>query len=169
MTIQISSRIASRLLAGFGLAALVGASALVSSRPAQGTGGPVPVQVIGTASVSQSDLGARQPFGMRLYPSIATPATFTVPAGKRLVIQDVAAFNYGGTAKDVAIYTVVNGVSSGRVIPYNVTVGGTLYATASLTDYADPGTTVSVAVDDNNSSDTAGVNVDIHGYYVNIP
>jgi hypothetical protein len=160
-----------RICSAMGLVVLVGAIGIATARQGKPTtGGPVPVTVNGTSIVSDTDNIARQPFATRAYPSAASAATFTVPAGKRLVITDVAAFSYGSTTvEDVALYTTVAGLGAARTIPFTVNNQGMVYADASIMDFADPGTTVTVAIDDANGSDNAGMNVDMHGYYVNLP
>jgi hypothetical protein len=111
---------------------------------------------------------AEQPFAKRFYPSAASAATYTVPTGKRLVITDVAAFSYGSTTvEDVAIYTTTAGVGGARVIPFTVNNHGIVYATSAVSIVADAKSTVTIAIDDSDSTDHAGMNVDVHGYFVN--
>ncbi len=111
---------------------------------------------------------AEQPFAKRFYPSAASVATYTVPAGKRLVITDVAAFSYGSTTvQDVAVYATTAGVGGARLIPFTTNNHGVVYATSAVSIVADANSTVTVAIDDTNSSDSAGMNVDVHGYFVN--
>jgi len=111
---------------------------------------------------------AEQPFAKRFYPSAASAATYVVPVGKRLVITDVAAFSYGSTTvEDVAIYATAAGVGGGRVIPFTTNNHGIVYATSAVSIVADAKSTVTIAIDDTNSSDSAGMNVDVHGYFVN--
>lgn len=111
---------------------------------------------------------AEQPFAKRFYPSAASAATYTVPAGKRLVITDVAAFSYGSTTvEDVAVYATTAGVGGARLIPFTTNNHGIVYATSAVSIVADANSTVTVAIDDANGSDSAGMNVDVHGYFVN--
>jgi hypothetical protein len=111
---------------------------------------------------------AEQPFAKRFYPSAASAATYAVPAGKRLVITDVAAFCYGSTTvEDVAVYATTAGVGGARVIPFTTNNHGIVYATSAVTIVADAKSTVTIGIDDTSSSDSAGINVDVHGYFVN--
>jgi hypothetical protein len=153
---------------------LMGVVGMMSAREGRTTTPVTDVLVTNGPSkpVHNSDIDnpGRTPFSVRVYPSAATAASFVVPAGKRLVITDVAAFSYDSTTvDDVAIYSTINGLGGARTIPFTVNNHGMVYADASIMDFADPGTTVSVAIDDANDTDNAGMNVDIKGYYVAIP
>ena len=159
-----------RLMAGFSSLALLASIGLFASRPAHTAGGPVPVTVANTITNHDLDNAARQPFGIRVFPSSSSAATFVVPAGKRLVIQQISAFSNGSTTvEDVAVYTTISGTGTALIVPFTVNNHGIVYATQSVTDYADAGTLVQVIIDDTNPNDMAGLNVDIHGYYVDVP
>ncbi|HEY3783077.1 MAG TPA: hypothetical protein VGL56_18520 [Fimbriimonadaceae bacterium] len=146
---------------------------------------PVPVQVYGTSAVQAQQTGtwnvnvtdvvpnkdinniAHDPFATRVYPTVQQTVSFTVPAHKRLVINQFSGYDLSsGNVLDYVIYTTTNGAGGALVIPVTTHNGGYGYAIQPICLIADPGTTVSVAVDDSNSQDPAGVNVDIHGYYV---
>jgi hypothetical protein len=77
------------------LGCLVITLVVVSSRSGHSAGGAVPVQVTGTTVVSDTDNAARHPFQYDLSPSSSTSssaiASYTVPAGKRLVIEYLSA------------------------------------------------------------------------------
>ena len=167
---RLTLHFSARLLAGVGTLTLLVGIGLISSRPAHTAGGPIPVTVANTVENHDLDKPARQPFTIRVYPTASTPQNFTVPAGKRLVIQQVSAFNFGSTTvEDVALYSLVSGKASALLVPFTVNNQGIVYASQAVTDYADPGTTVTVALDDTNTADMAGNNVDIVGYYVDVP
>ncbi len=158
------------LISGLTLLGLLAGLGLFASRPAHTAGGPVPVTVANAIANHDLDNAARQPFGIRVFPSPKTFSTFVVPAGKRLVIQQISAFSFGSTTvEDVAVYTTTSGTGTALVVPYTVNNHGVVYAMQAVTDYADPGSTVTIAIDDANQNDTAGHNVDIHGYYVDVP
>ena len=88
MTITLTSR----LFAGVGLAALLGAFGLLSSRPAHTAGGPIPVSVANTVQTQDGD--GRQPVEGQITISSATNAAYgnlvyTVPTGKRLIVESM--------------------------------------------------------------------------------
>ena len=145
------------------------AACLVAAAPEWASAQSVPaVNAASPTWIRDVDNPAQQPFAKRFYPSASSAATYTVPANKRLMITDVAAFSYGSTTvEDVAIYTTSAGVGSARVVPFTTNNHGLVYATSPVTIEADAKTTVTIAIDDASSTDNAGMNVDIHGYFVN--
>jgi hypothetical protein len=132
------------------------------------------VQVSNTAAnpvpTVATDNPASQPFQTRVFPSANQFVSFQVPAGKRLVITDIQAFAFGNssTLTDLELFSSTQGGSAGLLLPFGTNRNGLLFAGRQVTVFADPGTTVFVGVDDTNSQDNAGINVDIHGYYVNV-
>ena len=68
---------------------MLAAVGLFASRPAHTAGGPIPVTVSNTVQNHDIDNPALQPFQVTLAPSGANPSTdsYTVPAGKRFVIE----------------------------------------------------------------------------------
>ena len=166
---KTSNTFTTRLLAGIGLLALLAAIGLVTSRPAHSGGGPVPVTVVNAVTNHDGDNPALQPFAIRVFPTPKASVTFTVPTGKRLVIQQVSAFSFGSTTvEDVELFSVLAGKASTLRIPFTVNNHGIVYATQSLTHYADAGK-VEVKVDDTDVNDTRGLNIDITGYFVDVP
>jgi hypothetical protein len=116
------------------------------------------------------DNRAQNAFATRLYPNASADASFTVPAGKYLVIDSVSAFVYGSTTVvDLGVYTTTNGIGAGALMPFAINNHGVNFASANFNLVADPGTTVTVLVDDTNYADSAGMNVDIRGYFVPAP
>ena len=94
-----SNLFAPRLLAGFGTAALVaGVGLFASSRPARSVGGPIPV------TVSNAPLGVTstegQPVEVYVNTNTSPPSSnlvYTVPAGKRLVVESMSLIVGGGS------------------------------------------------------------------------
>lgn len=147
-----------------GLALSPQAQAVVSALVtiANTTANPVPTKDV--------DNRARNAFATRLFPSPSNAAQITVPADKYLVIDSVTAFSFGSTTvEDVGVYTTTHGVGAGALIPFTVNNHGISYATGTFAIVADPGSTVTVVIDDSSQSDFAGMNVDLRGYYVTSP
>ena len=95
------SLLGSRLLAGVSMLTLLASLALFASRPAHTAGGPIPVSVANTPLATRSeDSEVRQPFQTEIPFFQGTTSgfsdfgSFTVPAGKELVIQSVAGLAY---------------------------------------------------------------------------
>lgn len=123
---------------------------------------PVPVRSV--------DYSVSQAFGTRVFPNPRQPSTLTVPAGKRLVITSVSGFNNGpGTAADLEIDVTSGGQGSAQRIPFGATQSATgqrYLENANVFLVADPGTTVNFFISDSDYNDYAGINIDVHGYYV---
>jgi hypothetical protein len=157
-----------RLSGGLALLSLVAAVGLVSSRPAHTAGGPIAVNVANTVPTVDVDNAARQPVAINLLPDTEHFGSFTVPAGKRLVIQQVSAITTSNTLQEVELNASVSGTDSPLSLPFTATGGGLQYAGGPVTFYADPGTTVRIFLDGSNSSGDFA-QVEIVGYYVNVP
>ena len=155
-----------------GVASACAVLALVSSRPVQAVASAL-VTVTNTSTnpvpVSAVDDRTAQAFGQRVFPSVHNYASITVPAGKHLVITGVTGFNNGnGSISDLEVDMVSGGQGNATRIPFNTTASTTFLR--FLQNYnvfmvADPGTTVYVFIDDADSNDFAGVNIDLHGYW----
>jgi len=108
-------------------------------------------------------------FGTRVYPNVRAYASLTVPAGKRMIITDVSGFNNGnGSASDLEVGVVSGGASTARRIPFGAPQSATALRyllNENLFLVADPGTTVYFFINDSDYNDSAGVNIDVHGYY----
>ncbi len=104
-------------------------------------------------------------FAVRLFPTSNSPATFTVPAGKYLVVTSVNGFSFGGTAPDVELDGVVNGAYAGIRFPFNrPNSSANSYLQNTNTQYViDPGTTAYLYL---GSNDNGGYNIDIKGYFL---
>ena len=168
----LSNTLGPRLLAGAGLLTLLGGLGLfASSRPARSVGGPVPVSVANTVQNSDVDNPARQPVQFVAQPDTSgtgrddAEEDIPVPAHKRLVIEYVSAA-LGTGSGSVTMETV----SGGKLAAYYFIENDTAHLHHFLPTriYADPGTNVSVFVDSNDGNRVYG-DVEISGYYVNVP
>ena len=170
---------APRFFAAFGLLALVGAVGLVSSRPAHTAGGPIAVSVANTVRSHDADNPAQQPFQTRLdFDSTTTNSegTFVVPAGKRLVLENVSAETFSGPMSGVEVYVVTR--IAGQPVLHDVgfadkPIDGVLFMPiVPVRLYADGGSTVSVGVIRGGSlppGSAVGNVVHLSGYLVNVP
>jgi hypothetical protein len=115
---------------------------------------------------------AHEPFEMFVNPTQNAPVSFNVPAHKRLVITMFQGFDNGNTLYEfwIAGYPVRGQPSQEFYIPITNRTssqgGGWNYATAQTQLVFDAGTTVYVGEDDSDTSDMAGVNVSLFGYYI---
>ena len=119
--------------------------------------------------VTAVDNAVLYPFGQRLFPNVRQYATITVPAGKKLVINSITGFNNSnGSVDALEVGLVSNGVPSGMRIPFlpPPNNGWRPLSNTPVFLVADAGSTVYITVDDGNVNDGAGVNVDVHGFYV---
>jgi hypothetical protein len=120
--------------------------------------------------VTSVDDRVAHPFGQRVFPNVRSFATLTVPAGKRLVIDSVSGFNNGnGSAMDLEVDIVSDGVGNAQRIPFGAPQSATALRYLSNENVrlvADPGSTVYFFIDDADFNDSAGINIDVHGYYV---
>ena len=168
-----------RLFAAFGLLALVGAVGLVSSRPARTAGGPIAVSVANTPlPVSSADSRDKQVVQLTQnmsFPAgqaVATVSVYTVPTGKRLVINGVSAYNSSAYPD---AYSVTYGVSGGSqpgfvVRTFNVLPDAARLETggSTLPLYADSGGEVLVQVSRNDPGSKRPFIVTLTGYLVDI-
>jgi hypothetical protein len=131
------------------------------------------VTVVNTSAnpvaVASIDDRVAHPFGQRVFPNVRAYATIAVPAGKRLVITGVSGFNNGnGSASDLEVDVVSGGVGNAQRIPFGAAASATALhylMNENVFLVADPGSTVYFFIDDSNFDDSAGVNIDVHGYY----
>ena len=177
MATSLSVPLGPRLLAGLGLAALLGGLGLVSSRPARSGGGPVPVTVANpSVPVHPTDQAApTEPFQHTFQPTSDTDnrisETITVPAHKRLVIEYVSA-SLNEYPPGVGGYVYLATTSGGETVYYYVTdsVQDFNKRNQTVRIYADPGTTVTVgAVSGDNTTPGIGTDTEVSGYYVDVP
>ena len=136
-----------------------------------------------SSPIHDVDNAARQPvqFGAEVIFtdtdfSASFSGTFTVPAGKRLVIESVDGQISVPTGEQflAKIFTTASGVASGHALPFTSKVNfGSfdVYATAVSTRfYADPGTKVFYLVDRNSGAGGSGpTEIEFSGYLVNLP
>ena len=136
--------------------------------------------------VKDQDNPARQPFQWQNSGTIAAGSdrvdfTIQVPAGKRLVIEQLSGAasvnNSVGTVPRFLIASFSGGIASGYAPGAYVGNDGMsprVYASQQLRMYADPGTNVSVEVQRSSDnvggySGTVSFTVSVTGYLVNIP
>ena len=163
---------APRLLAGFGTAALVaGVGLFASSRPAHTAGGPIPVTVSNSPlATSAADNPAKQPVEVQVILSnVATFSTFyTVPAGKRLVIEYVNIFsNYPSDPDDYSFVLDTDNIFTN----FNEVASGTPYSASSekVLIYAEAGSAVTGFFQYRGSNTSPQIYVTLSGYLVNVP
>jgi hypothetical protein len=177
---SISSKtFAPRLLAGFGTLALVAAVGLfASSRPAHTAGGPIAVAVSNLPlPTTAADSPAKQPFEVQFFLSQSgTPASqggapsifYTVPAGKRLVIEYVnVVSNIPNDPDDYSFVLITGSVSTN----FNVVPSGSPYSAASekVLLYAEAGTPVSGYFQYSGSYSSPQIYGTLSGYLVDVP
>jgi hypothetical protein len=165
----------SRVFAAAAVSLIVGVGSMLLVRPSHSAGGAVPVQITGTASTSDVDNPARQPFAHRFDITMtngASNGTFTVPAGKRLVITYISsdAGVKPGAKVLLDLATIVNGAEVESHLPaidQGVILGQEVYSSSDMMDVtADPGTTVTFAALDSDSTASGGLIVGIYGYLI---
>ena len=164
-----------RLLAGVGLLALLGGIGLMSSRPARTAGGPIPVTVSNLPLPTlPTDVAApRQPVGTQVLVTVTggfgSDTVYTVPAGKRLVIETISATTeFPNTAPNsYSVLVVINNFAAFSAFPL-LPSGSFASGSQSVHLYADPGTTVLGRVfGKSTASDQIGVS--LSGYLVDAP
>lgn len=127
------------------------------------------------------DNPARQPFQIGLGISVANGnltanGSFTVPAGKQLVIEFVSALAAISSGQKLTLQfsTTGGGAPVAFTLPAFLqgTFGGTVddYAVAQqMRVYADPGTSVQFVLTQNNTTAGALADIGVSGYLVNVP
>lgn len=182
------SRMMPRLLAGIGLAALLGAAALVSSRPAHSVGGPVPVTETTPVTTLAGDGPGKQPFAATIFVNIPNGAygaldngnvspgtqTVAVPAGKRLVVQTISVYRSGtlaaGSGAQIFINASLNSTYTSYAVPSVIANGAPYVGVAQpMTFVADPGTEVLANAYRTGTTGAESETVTIAGYLVNVP
>lgn len=171
------NRFRNTLIAAASLSLLAANLMLITTRNSHAGGtppAPIPVTVSNSSlNIRDIDNGALQPVTISLSPNSAssTSATdsFTVPAGKRLVIEFVSAsntqYNAGGAATEYLITTVGGNQAYFRIVN---TVASTATVNMPVKIYADPGTQVSALEQQLGGSSCGGI-MNISGHYVNVP
>ncbi len=131
------------------------------------------VTVVNTSAnpipVTHVDDRVTQAFGFRTFPNVRAFSTVVVPAGKRMVITSVSGFNNGnGSASDLEVDLVSNGVGNAQRVAFAAPQSGTALrylVNENVFLVADAGTTVYFFISDSDFNDSAGINIDVHGYY----
>lgn len=171
-------------LIALGLGIFVAALSTIPSRPVSGAQGPDPVIVTNTPLFMRDvDNPARQPFQMG-FPFTMNSGTqqvfqsFTVPAGKRLVIEYVSMGSGSvpvGQHLFIIITTTVGAVGAfhfvavtpqGSIPPPNA--ADTFVASQPMRVYADPGTTVTIQMQRDSADGACGPNLTVSGYLVDV-
>jgi hypothetical protein len=138
--------------------------------------GSTPVTVVNptSAPVPTTDANepALQPFQATLFPHSSTSNeatdTFTVPAGKRLVIEYYSSQpqDLSGGAAGMVLTTTAGGTFVQYIVYINANTTNAVNQTVRI--YADPGSTVEAFVFNSNASSCAGF-VSVSGHLVNVP
>jgi hypothetical protein len=124
-----------------------------------------PVSVTGTVRDEQNP--GRQPFSYVATVGPNSQLFFTVPTDKRLVMTYVDARSYG-SPDIITIYSKVNSQPTLVRVPFSVSTSPDRhYANQQILGFADPGTMVGVYYFAFGSD--LGAEVNIHGYYVDVP
>ena len=176
-----TASLAPRLLAGFSLAALLSAAGLyASSRPARTAGGPIAVNVANTPlAVSSTDSRNKQPIQfsqdlfIRANESYGDAKVYTVPAGKRLVIESVNAGTYSFSPDRYTIaYSSVGGVEKSQqaILSFNLLPDGAPFETGTSLShlYADDGAGVFAVASRRGFGGFSNISLTFSGYLVDI-
>jgi hypothetical protein len=178
------NKLRNSILAALGVAILCTVVGLNTERKGQAAGAPVavqitnipvPVQVLGTASTEDINNQDLQPVQFELepgtFPGDAT-AEFTVPAGKRLVIDYVAASPASNNTfpnLDLSLSTTVGGTPIAYTLFQNKNDTSVVNAVTHI--YADPGTVVEAFLGSSAAStspfEQGTAVVCVSGHYIN--
>ncbi len=155
------------------LAALAAVGLFASSRPAHTAGGPIPVNVANTVQTQNVDNPDQQPFQVTLIPYSGTLSSstdsFTVPAGKRAVIDYYSAQLRGVPTGDTGAATLITTVNKVTAYyPLIVLQSTPVPANQVPRIYADPGSTVTVLAQQFGPSNSSGAAVVLSGHYVDV-
>lgn len=184
-------RIKQALVTGGCLLTLLCIVTVTTPRVSYGSGGAAPgpekpVVVVNTAAepvpARDVDNPAREPFQRFLVGQVddgeinaGDSVSFSVPAGKRLVIEYVSLLGVvpAGQKLRVKIDAFAGGPGSHQLTLSNegsFQAGRDDYKASHLTRiYADPGTDVFLRVARNSTSGVAGINASVSGYLVDVP
>ena len=165
---------APRLLAGFVLLALLASIGLFASRPAHTAGGPVPVTVTNSplyAVTRASDDPAQQPVSVSIDLQSIDVNLYTVPVGKRLVIEYLSATANSFSDRNAYnfLLSVTQGGQSQRA-NFNMLQDGAPFSATSqnVRLYADAGTVVDIIAYSDGKNDT-DVLFTLIGHLVDVP
>jgi hypothetical protein len=129
------------------------------------------VQVANTAAnpvpTKQADHFALHAWGQRVFPSPSFASKIQVPADRYLVIDSVSGFAFSATVLAVGVNVVTNGVVVAQDVAFDPARSGESYLKPnSIHVVADPGSTVTITVEDAVFNDPGGINIDLGGYFV---
>ena len=173
------TKLRNTLLAAFGLVVLNTVVVLYSTRTTHAAGGPVAVQVTGTASTADVNNSDLQPVQFYLAPHSVTSnqnsQSFPVPAGKRLVIDyySAQAQDLSGGAVLLTLTATAGPVTTSNTGYVNhiifVDKDDNNAVSGPVKIYADPGTSVQASVANASPATSCGSLIYISGHYVNVP
>jgi hypothetical protein len=135
---------------------------------------PVTVENPATSPVPTTDVNesALQPFQATLFPHSSTSNestdSFTVPAGKRLVIEYYSSQpqDLSGGAAGMVLTTTAGGAFVQYIVYVNANTTNQVNQTVRI--YADPNSTVEAFAFNANAASSAGF-VTVSGHFVNVP
>ena len=164
------SRFKYYLWAAAGLLLLVGTLSVIGPKRA--------LAVLGYTPVRDVDNPGRHPFQIRMFPigNGNASTNFTVPAGKRLVIEDISVFVSiaPGSTPEVTVLTSVGGAEAFHFVP--AAFAGALFSGDDSYDghalarfYADPGSTVRADVHSNPGAASIQADMSVSGYLIDLP
>ena len=162
-----------RVVSGLALIGLLAGLGLFAARPAHTAGGPIAVNVANTAQTQDGD--GRQPVeGQILVSSTDNTAynklVYTVPAGKRLIVESMTLTPTGFDSVNGYTALVLNDNSAGTLISFaslaaSAGVGATTCVTQPLRLHIEPGGKVLVNVFKSGTSPVE-VYISLSGYLV---
>jgi hypothetical protein len=170
-----------RLLAVFGTAVLLAGISLAASRPVHSAGGPIAVDVANAPlPITTADDHDKQGVQYEVFIPVSAGGgssnfSYTVPAGKRLVIESVSASpnNFADNDHYSILCFTQGGLGNRSGSSYfTVVPDGSPFPAGSVHphQYADAGSAVSIEVYRTESSGgTTSLNVSVTGYLVDVP
>lgn len=167
-----------RFFATLAVFAVLGVLITMLAPRATSAGGAVPVQVTGTVGTVRLDDPDGQPFGIRIdanLPGGYSAQNFTVPAGKRLVIDYISGETGApsGAHVDLIVATYINGQECELHLPMiaqGIFSGRDTFTTSNAVKiYADSGSTVTLSGSANSTTAGSFMTISIYGHYINVP
>jgi hypothetical protein len=168
-------QLGTRLGGSLALLAVLGTVGLfTSARPAHTAGGPIAVNVANTVLNRDVDSPARQPFAHEDYLTIAPGALYVndsvpVPAGKRLVIEDIEVFSANTPVDLLSLQASSSGGSAyWHLSNFTTNADGYVEASRQVRWYADS-YPLTVVVSRQNAIGSGTVSVSLSGYLIDVP
>lgn len=174
--VEAMQNIRSKGIAIAALATVVVCGTIMSSHQAAAAGGGPSVTIDGPLPLPVHDAPS-QPFQVQVNCNPSTIGTcvttvYTVPAGKRAVIEYASASAFVGVGHRllVNVSTTVNSVAVRNLLPStelnNAATDDVLQVGQQVKWYADPGTQISAFL---SSSNPSTMNITLNGHLVNVP